>query len=69
MKPDPQTTNPKVTIDGDKQITSWEDDDSFTMWIEPRMATAKEINDALMEAARKDPSIVVGQFSGVRFIK
>lgn len=58
---------PKVTIDGNEKITSWEDDDGFTMFVEPRMATAEDINDALTKMASEHPDVVVGTFQGVRF--
>lgn len=61
-------TEPKITktIDEDTEMLSWTDEfGNFNALIQPRMATPKEISDALS----KTPGVVVGKLQGINFIR
>lgn len=65
-------TTPKVTrtVSGDSEMLSYTDKNGdFIGLIQPRMATAQEINDALAKAVENDPNVSIGNFQGVTFTK
>jgi len=58
------------TLDGDTEMLSYTTENGdFMAVIQPRMATAEEINCAFAKMAEENPNIVVGKFSGINFIK
>ena len=61
--------NIKTFIDGNSKITSWnEADGSFSIYVSPRMATAREINDAFVEMAKNDTNVVIGKLGGINWV-
>lgn len=72
MKLNTTAKYPKVTrtVDGNSEMLSYTDSEgNFNALIQPRMATAEEINTAFSEIAKNNPDIVVGEFKGVAFHK